>query len=67
MQVEHEKFIDLSEKFSDKLNKVILPIRLGIYSLYSTKKVSIFNESMIDILDYYIGQNDFKHVLHGRK
>ena len=67
MQNERDKFIELSEKFRDKLNEVILPIRLGIYTLYSTKKVSIFNESIIDILDYYIRDDNFKYEYHGRK
>ena len=30
-------------------------------SLYSTKKLSIFNQSIIKILNYYIERDDFKH------
>lgn len=40
---------------------MILPVRLGIYSLYSIKKVAIFNSSILKILDYYIKQEDFQH------
>ena len=38
-----------------------MPVRLGIYSLYSIKKVAIFNSSILKILDYYINQEDFQH------
>ena len=47
MQIERDNFIQLAESFRDKLNEVVLPVRLGIYALYSTKKVSIFNKYVL--------------------
>ena len=35
-----------------------MPIRLGIFALYSTKKVSIFNKTMVDILESYAKRRD---------
>lgn len=67
MTSERENFILLAELFRDKLNEVIIPIRLGIYTLYSVKKISIFNRRVLDILDYYISRSDFKYELYGRK
>ena len=64
MQIERDDFINLAENFSIKLNEVILPIRVGIYTLYSIKKLSVFNKSVIRILDYYISKDDFKYALH---
>lgn len=60
-----DDFLDLADKFSTRLNKVILPIRLGIFTLYSIKKLSIFNKSIIDILDHYLRDEDFNH--HGER
>ena len=45
--------MELAERFKRSLNKVILPLRLGIFALYSTKKVSIFNKTMVEILENY--------------
>jgi len=51
----------LAEEFQSKINEVILPIRLGIFALYSNKNVSIFNRSVLKILDHYIKIPDFLH------
>lgn len=67
MQIERDNFIQLAESFRDKLNEVVLPVRLGIYALYSTKKVSIFNTYVLKILDYYLSKEDFKYKNHGKR
>ena len=48
-----DQFLELAEQFQTKINDVILPIRLGIFTLYSVKKLSVFNESVLKILNYY--------------
>lgn len=50
---EQEEFLELAERFKRSLNKVILPIRLGVYALYSTKKINIFNSAIVDVLEKY--------------
>lgn len=59
---EQENFLKLAEAFQEKINRVILPIRLGIFALYSTKKVSIFNLSVNKILDHYLRKEDFQYM-----
>ena len=51
---QQDEFLQLAEQFQEKINQVILPVRLGIYTLYSVKKVAIFNKSILKMLDYYI-------------
>lgn len=56
-----DDFIKLAQDFQTKLNEVILPVRLGIFALYSVKKVSIFNRSVLKILDFYIKRENFNN------
>jgi len=56
-----DDFIKLAQDFQTKLNEVILPVRLGIFALYSVKKVSIFNRSVLKILDFYIKKENFNN------
>ena len=60
VKAEQDAFLELAEQFKESLNKVILPIRLGIYALYSIKKVSIFNKTIVQILEWYVKHDLFK-------
>ena len=54
VRINQDEFLELAKQFQTKLNEVILPVRLGIFTLYSVKKLSIFNRNVLKILDFYI-------------
>ena len=45
-------------QFKSAFNQLILPLRLGVFSLYSARKVSIFNTTIVKILDIYRQSDD---------
>ncbi|CDW76328.1 rna-dependent rna polymerase [Stylonychia lemnae] len=58
---EHEKLLETNQIFNQKISQFVIPARFAMLSLLSTKKVSIFDRTIINFMELILKRTMLNH------